>query len=54
MRFARILPIWGHRQFLVRILTVWAERVESGDWVVTEDGVTTGMGKFKGADMPDH
>ncbi|CDM37710.1 unnamed protein product [Penicillium roqueforti FM164] len=36
------------------LLTSWAERVELGDWVVTEDGVSGGMEKFQKADTPIH
>ncbi|KAJ5875576.1 uncharacterized protein N7473_012923 [Penicillium subrubescens] len=32
----------------------WAERVESGDWEVDENGVTGGIEKFKDADTPEH
>jgi hypothetical protein len=54
IRYSGLLPGWRHGQFLVKILTSWAYRVELGDWVITENGVSGGMEKFKEADMPDH
>ena len=52
--YSGLLPGWSHGQFLDKILTSWAERVELGDWVVTEDGVSGGMEKFKEADTSLH
>lgn len=49
--YSGLLPGWSHGQFLDKILTSWAERVEVGDWVVSENGVSGGIEKFKEADM---
>ncbi|KAL2821418.1 hypothetical protein BDW59DRAFT_150073 [Aspergillus cavernicola] len=37
-----------------KVFNNWAERVEMGDWDVTEDGVAGGIGKFKDADTEEH
>ncbi|KAL2808979.1 hypothetical protein BJX63DRAFT_407193 [Aspergillus granulosus] len=42
-----------HSVQLHKVLLNWAERVESGDWDVTEDGVGGGLDKFCEADTED-
>jgi hypothetical protein len=37
-----------------KVLNNWADRVESGDWEVNEDGVTGGINKFREADTEAH
>ncbi|KAL3479681.1 hypothetical protein BJX99DRAFT_222009 [Aspergillus californicus] len=37
-----------------KVFNNWAERVEMGDWDVTEDGVAGGIEKFKDADTEEH
>ncbi|KAL4941850.1 hypothetical protein BDV06DRAFT_235798 [Aspergillus oleicola] len=37
-----------------KVLNNWAERVEVGDWEVTEDGVAGGIEKFREADTEEH
>ena len=44
--FSGLLPGWSYGQFLDKILMNWAERVELGDWMVTEDDVSGGMENF--------
>lgn len=36
------------------MLENWTERVETGDWLVGEDGVIGGIEKFKEADTKEH
>ncbi|KAL2860035.1 hypothetical protein BJX68DRAFT_224198 [Aspergillus pseudodeflectus] len=44
----------GHSVQIHKVLDSWAERVEQGDWVVGEDGVQGGVGKFREADTEEH
>ncbi|KAL5341652.1 hypothetical protein BJX70DRAFT_358512 [Aspergillus crustosus] len=37
-----------------KVLNNWAERIEAGDWLVNEDGVMGGIGKFRQADTERH
>ncbi|KAL3442491.1 hypothetical protein BJX65DRAFT_312803 [Aspergillus insuetus] len=43
-----------HSVQLHKVLSNWAERVESGDWDVTEDGVAGGLDKFREADTEEN
>lgn len=45
-----VMPLDSHSSHIHRVLQNWAERVESGDWEVDENGVTGGIEKFKDAD----
>lgn len=38
---------------LHKILNSWADRVETGDWVIGKDGVCGGIEKFQEADTPE-
>ncbi|KAJ0422934.1 hypothetical protein BJY00DRAFT_310536 [Aspergillus carlsbadensis] len=42
-----------HSVQLHKVLANWAERVESGNWEVTEDGVGGGLDRFRAADTED-
>jgi hypothetical protein len=42
-----------HSVRLHKVLTNWAERIESGDWIVTENGVAGGLEKWREADTED-
>jgi hypothetical protein len=43
-----------HSVQLHKVLSNWAERVESGDWDVTEDGVAGGLDRFREADTEEN
>ncbi|KAJ5770013.1 uncharacterized protein N7511_002064 [Penicillium nucicola] len=44
----------NHGVQLHKVLVNWAERVESGDWEVDENGVAGEIEKFKDADTPEN
>ncbi|CAI7576292.1 unnamed protein product [Penicillium pancosmium] len=52
--YSGYLPWDSRSSYLHKVLENWAERVEMGDWLVGEDGVVGGIGKFKDADTKEH
>ncbi|KAJ6133748.1 hypothetical protein N7523_000070 [Penicillium sp. IBT 18751x] len=52
--YSGYLPWDSRSSYLHRVLENWAKRVETGDWLVGEDGVIGGIEKFKEADTEEH
>ncbi|KAJ5612064.1 hypothetical protein N7510_005258 [Penicillium lagena] len=52
--YSGYLPWDSRSSYLHKVLENWVDRVETGDWLVGEDGVVGGIEKFKEADTKEH